>query len=242
LSIAKKTEQKNANDHWKKKLEYQLKKVVLKPSQQDHSTKIINSDIVICKGPAGTSKTFTTCYSSLKLLHDGLVNQIVMVKPVEESGEHLGFLPGSEMDKIAPYIRSYRSNIIKIIGNELLFFLEDEKKIIFESLAYMRGTTYDHCVCLLDEAQNADFRQLMLFITRMGKNTKVLISGDVSQYDIKTDMVALPKFEKLMQGIKGLSFHEYFNHDIVRNKILIEITERYEKWRFENYNNEKKKL
>jgi phosphate starvation-inducible PhoH-like protein len=108
--------------------------------------------------------------------------------------------------------------------------------IEFRPLAYMRGATFDHTLMILDEAQNADFKQLMLFITRMGKDSKVLICGDVSQYDIAKSKVALPDFINLLDGISGLGIHTFKDEDIVRNKILIQITGRYEKWKSENPN------
>jgi phosphate starvation-inducible PhoH-like protein len=100
----------------------------------------------------------------------------------------------------------------------------------------MRGATFDNCLMILDEAQNADFKQLMLFLTRMGKDSKTLICGDVSQYDINKSKVALPDFIKLMTGINGIGIHQFGDEDIVRNKILVQITERYEKWKDENPN------
>jgi phosphate starvation-inducible PhoH-like protein len=131
-------------------------------------------------------------------------------------------------------MESYRTNLEKIVGWDNLIKLEGDGLIEFRPLAYMRGATFDNCLMVLDEAQNADFRQLMLFITRMGKNSKVLICGDVSQYDISRDKVALPKFIEMMDGIKGMGIHTFGDSDIVRNKILIEITERYEKWKTNN--------
>jgi len=98
----------------------------------------------------------------------------------------------------------------------------------------MRGRTYHNAIMILDEAQNADFRQLMLFITRMGKGSKVVVSGDVSQYDISKNLVALPNFIKLLNGINNISSFEFQKEDIMRDEILIEVTERYEKWKSEN--------
>lgn len=211
-----------------------LKQVSLKPSQRDYFDKIINSDITLCQGPAGTSKTFVACYASMKLYTDDKIQKIILSKPIQESGEKLGFLPGDIKEKIDPFMESYRTNLEKIIGWDNLVKLEGEGLIEFRPLAYMRGATFDNCLMVLDEAQNADFRQLMLFITRMGKNSKVLICGDVSQYDIARDKVALPKFIEMMSNINGLSTHTFGDSDIVRNKILIEITTRYDKWKANN--------
>ena len=211
-----------------------LKQVSLKPSQKDYLDTILNNDITLCHGPAGTSKTFVACYASMKLYTEDKIQRIILSKPIQESGEKLGFLPGEIKDKIDPFMESYRTNFEKIVGWDNLVKLEGDGLIEFRPMAYMRGATFDNCLMVLDEAQNADFRQLMLFITRMGKNSKVLICGDVSQYDISRDKVALPKFIEMMKGIKGMGIHTFGDSDIVRNKILIEITERYEKWKTTN--------
>lgn len=132
-------------------------------------------------------------------------------------------------------MESYRSNLVKLLHDpNSVNWLESMGIIEFRPLAYMRGATFDHCLMILDEAQNADFKQLMLFITRMGKDSKVLICGDVSQYDIAKSKVALPEFIELLSGINGLGIHQFKDEDIVRNKILIQITDRYEKWKSEN--------
>ena len=211
-----------------------LKQVSLKPSQKEYCDKIMNNDITLCHGPAGTSKTFVACYASMKLYTEDKIQRIILSKPIQESGEKLGFLPGDIKEKIDPFMESYRTNLEKINGWDNLIKLEGDGLIEFRPLAYMRGATFDNCLMVLDEAQNADFRQLMLFITRMGKNSKVLICGDVSQYDISRDKVALPKFIEMMDGIRGMGIHTFGDSDIVRNKILIEITERYDTWKANN--------
>jgi phosphate starvation-inducible PhoH-like protein len=227
----RKSTKKKQSDARGRGIEECLNQVSLKPNQKEYFDKIIKNDITMCYGPAGTSKTFVACYASLKLYLGDNIKKIILSKPIQESGEKLGFLPGSVDEKIDPFMESYRNNLQKIIGWENLITLEAEKLVEFRPLAYMRGATFDNSLMVLDEAQNADFRQLMLFITRMGENSKVLICGDVSQYDISRDKVALPKFIEMMQGVKRLGIHTFGDQDIVRNKILIEITERYEKWK-----------
>ena len=131
-------------------------------------------------------------------------------------------------------MESYRDSLNVILGKQTADWLIGTEVIKYEPLAYMRGRTFHNCIMILDEAQNADFRQLMLFISRMGKGSITVVSGDVSQYDIEKNKVALPNFVKLLEGIKYIGSFEFKKEDIMRDEILIEITERYDKWKSEN--------
>ena len=210
-----------------------LKRVNLRQSQQKYLHQIENNEITFCHGPAGTSKTFTACFAALKLLKEKKIKQIILCKPIQEAGEKLGFLPGDKDDKVDPYMKSYKSNIEKIIGHEETKLLFDKNIIKFEPLAYMRGDTFDDSLMILDEAQNATFKQLMLFVTRMGRDSKVIVTGDVSQHDIVASRVSLPDFIELIGNVKGVGIHIFSEKDIVRAKILQDIVKRYDKWRHE---------
>lgn len=212
-------------------IETQLKRVQLRQSQKKYLEQIENNEITFCYGPAGTSKTFTACYAALNLLKEKKIQQIILCKPIQEAGEKLGFLPGDKEDKVDPYMKSYKSNIEKIIGQEETKLLFDKKLIKFEPLAYMRGDTFDDSLMILDEAQNATFKQLMLFVTRMGKDSKVIVTGDVSQHDIAASRVSLPDFIKLIEKVRGVGTHIFNDKDIVRAKILQDIVRRYDQWR-----------
>lgn len=208
--------------------------VTLRQSQQKYVEKILHNDITFCQGPAGTSKTFTACYAALSLLADKKISNIILCKPIQEAGEKLGFLPGDVQEKINPYMESYVSNMNKIIGVETTQKLVDAGIIQFKPLAFMRGDTYDDSLMILDEAQNSEWKQLILFITRMGKGSKVIVTGDISQYDIAKNKVSFHKFIDLFKDLKGVGSHIFTERDIVRAKILQQIVKIYDRWKAEN--------
>ena len=216
------------------KVEFQKSNVQLTPKQNDLYKGIRNNILTVVHGPAGTSKTFSTCYTALALLADKKIERIIITKPIQESGENLGFLPGSMEDKLHPYRQSYYNSFCKIIGRQNTDFLFASEEIIFEPLAYMRGSTYDNAIMLLDECQNASIKQLMLWVTRLGKDSKAVMMGDTSQYDVRKKDSGYNDFIKLVDGMSDMNMFEFKNEDIVRNKFLIEIANRYDKYRSEN--------
>lgn len=206
-----------------------LNKIILSEKQKELMDIIEMNDITVVTGPAGTSKTFIDCYYAVKSLKEEQFAKILMTKPIQEAGEKLGYLPGDVESKIDPHYESFKITLTKLLSKRILEKLFKENLIEFRPLAYMRGATFDNTLMILDEAQNSDIRQLMLFTTRMGRGSKVIISGDIHQYDINQYHVALPFFVDMIQGIKGIGHFNFGQEDIVRNKILIEITDRYEK-------------
>src|SRR5574344_1405943 len=203
----------------------------LTESQNNLYKGIRNNIFTIVQGPSGTGKTFITCYTALSLLADKKIDRIIITKPIVESGENLGSLPGLIEDKINPYEQSYYTNFCKIISKEKVDYLYSTGEIQFEPLAYMRGSTYDHCVMLLDECQNATIKQLMLWITRMGKDSKAIMMGDITQYDLKRKDTGYNDFINMINDMDDVYQHKFSNNDIVRNKFLIEVANRYDMYR-----------
>ena len=215
------------------KEEFQKSNVHLSDKQQELYKGIRNNILTVVHGPAGTSKTYTTCYAALALLADKKIEKIIITKPIQESGENLGFLPGSMEDKLLPYKQSYYTTFCKIIGKANVDFLFSTEEIIFEPLAYMRGSTYDNCIMLLDECQNASIKQIMLWVTRLGNDSRAVMMGDTSQYDVRKKDSGYNDFIKMVDGMNDLCLFEFNNEDIVRNKFLIQIANRYDKYRSE---------
>jgi phosphate starvation-inducible PhoH-like protein len=210
--------------------------VVLTDKQNILFNEIRRNTLTIVHGPAGTSKTFTACYTALSLLAEKKIEQIVITKPNVESGPTIGLLPGTIREKVDPYKQSYYTNFCKIIDKSTVDLMFSADEIKFEPLSYMRGSTYDNCLIMLDECQNSTITQLMLWSTRLGKESKAVMMGDTSQYDVKKRDSGYINFIEMTRGMDDLATFQFGNEDIVRNKFLIELTNRYDKYRYENEN------
>jgi len=204
--------------------------------KQDRLYKGIRKNTLsIISGPAGTSKTFTSCYTALGLYADKKIDKIIITKPMQVSGSEIGYLPGTLEDKQEPFMSSYISNFYKIIGKQTTDFMISTGDISIEALAFMRGATYDSSVMLIDEAQNCSMKELMLWSTRLGDGgSKMIMMGDTSQFDVKKRDSGFPNFINMVDNMSDLLVFEFLNEDIVRNKFLIELTNRYDKYRSEN--------
>lgn len=187
---------------------------------------ISNSTVTFGIGPAGTGKTFLAVASAVKLYAENKIRKIVLTRPAVEAGERLGYLPGDLSQKIDPYLVPLFDALEHFFGNEKLGYLIEKRNIEIVPLAYMRGRTLDNACIILDEAQNATSNQIKMFLTRLGENSKIIITGDETQIDLyKKDYSGLRKTRKKLSNIDEISVMEFQNSDIVRNPIVSKILE-----------------
>jgi len=187
---------------------------------------IDNSTITFGIGPAGTGKTFLAVASAVKMYTDEKIKKIVLTRPAVEAGERLGYLPGDLSQKIDPYLVPLFDSLEYFFGNETLQYLIDKRNIEIVPLAYMRGRTLNNACIILDEAQNATVSQIKMFLTRLGEDSKMIITGDETQIDLHNrDFSGLKKTRKSLSNIEEISVVEFKNSDIVRNKIVSKILE-----------------
>jgi phosphate starvation-inducible PhoH-like protein len=187
---------------------------------------IDNSTITFGIGPAGTGKTFLAVASAVKMYAENKIKKIVLTRPAVEAGERLGYLPGDLSQKIDPYLVPLFDSLEYFFGNETLKYLIDKRNIEIVPLAYMRGRTLNDACIILDEAQNATISQIKMFLTRLGENSKMIITGDETQIDLNNRTFSgLRKTRKTLSKIEEVSVLEFVNTDIVRNKIVSKILE-----------------
>lgn len=187
-------------------------------------------DMVFAIGPAGSGKTYTGIALAVQALKQKAVRKIILSRPAVEAGEKLGFLPGDMKDKIDPYLQPLYDALEDMIPAAKLQEMMEQKIIQIAPLAFMRGRTLNDAVVVLDEAQNTTIPQLKMFLTRMGMNCKMIITGDMTQIDLPhSTKSGLVNAIKILKDVKGISFIETDKGDIVRHKLVTRIVEAYEK-------------
>lgn len=206
---------------------YQDKIIKLKNLSQFKYIENINKSVITFGiGPAGTGKTFLAVASAVKLYDEEKVKKIVLTRPAVEAGERLGYLPGDLSQKIDPYLVPLFDSLEYFFGNENLQYLIEKRVIEIVPLAYMRGRTLSNACIILDEAQNATVSQIKMFLTRIGDESKIIITGDESQVDLQNkEFSGLKKVRKSLSNIEEISISLFENKDIVRNKIVSKILE-----------------
>ena len=191
---------------------------------------ISKKDITFCIGPAGCGKTYLSVHRALRELgdKDNYIDGIVIVKPlVEAAGEKIGYLPGDVEEKTAPFMMSFYYNMEQIIGKQRLQILKDSNTIQVIPLAFMRGITLANKFVILDEAQNATPEQIKMFVTRIGENSKYIITGDLEQSDIKKHSSGLEDAIKRFAGVHGVGLASFKEKDVVRHSLVRRLLKRY---------------
>jgi phosphate starvation-inducible PhoH-like protein len=187
------------------------------------------NDVTICVGPAGTGKTFLAVGMAVTLLRQGAVKKIVLVRPAVEAGERLGFLPGDLVAKINPYLRPLLDSLNDLIEYEQVKKYMENEIIEIVPLAYMRGRTLNNAVIILDEGQNASVSQMKMFLTRMGMNSKIIVTGDLTQTDLPPTLKSgLVDAVQRLRGIPRLAIVHLDESDIVRHALVQQIVKAYE--------------
>lgn len=197
--------------------------------QADYIQAMREKDMVFCIGAAGSGKTFLAVAEALRLLLTHKVSRFVITRPVVEAGESLGFLPGDLEDKINPYLRPLYDSMEMILPKETVKRLIESELIEIAPLAYMRGRTLNNSVIILDEAQNTTREQMKMFLTRMGENSKVFITGDATQIDLPRKVPSgLLHSVSLLERIDEISINRLTAEDVVRNPLVRKIVKAYE--------------
>jgi phosphate starvation-inducible PhoH-like protein len=201
------------------------------PGQVKYLETAIKNDICFAIGPAGTGKTYLAVAFAVNALKKGIVNKITLARPAVEAGENLGFLPGDFREKIDPYLRPLYDALDDMIPSEKLKGYLEKKTIEIVPLAYMRGRTLNNAFVILDEAQNATDTQMKMFLTRLGANSKAIVTGDITQIDLPAKSISgLIQAKEILQGIQGVGFVYFEKADVVRHKLVKDIINAYEKF------------
>ncbi|MBO7594898.1 MAG: PhoH family protein, partial [Salinivirgaceae bacterium] len=199
-------------------------------NQQRMVKALEETDMLFALGPAGSGKTYTAIALAVRALRNREVRRIVLSRPAVEAGERLGFLPGDLKEKIDPYLQPLYDALNDMIPAKKLESHIEEGIIQIAPLAFMRGRTLDNAFVILDEAQNTTLPQMKMFLTRMGLNSKFIITGDVTQIDLpRTQDSGLVQAVRLLRNIEGISFVELDETDIVRHRLVKEIVKAFDK-------------
>ncbi|MFM4702094.1 PhoH family protein [Aeromonas crassostreae] len=199
------------------------------PNQAQYISNIVRHDISFGIGPAGTGKTYLAVAAAVDALERQEIRRILLTRPAVEAGEKLGFLPGDLSQKVDPYLRPLYDALFEMLGFERVEKLMERNIIEVAPLAYMRGRTLNDAFIILDEAQNTTTEQMKMFLTRIGFNSKAVVTGDITQVDLPRNMRSgLRHAIEVLQGVDGLSFNFFESRDVVRHPVVARIVQAYE--------------
>lgn len=200
------------------------------PNQMAYYRSVQKNDLVFCIGPAGTGKTFLAVAMAVSALRANEVSRIILSRPAVEAGESLGFLPGDIAEKVDPYLRPLLDALSDMVSADKLKAMLERRIVEIVPLAYMRGRTLNNSFIILDEAQNSSKMQMKMFLTRLGQNSKAIVTGDVTQVDLqKRSDSGLLDVSTLFNNIDGIDFIELGKADVVRHRLVAEIIAAYER-------------
>ena len=218
----------------------QANKGLIRPKtegQKQFIEKLNSNDILFAIGPAGTGKTYLAVAMAVACLKEEKVKKIILARPAVEAGESLGFLPGDFKEKIDPYLKPLYDALEDMLPRDVLRKYLDQQIIEILPLAYMRGRTLNNAFVILDEAQNSTFTQMKMFLTRLGFNSKAIITGDITQIDLPSKKQSgLIGSIRVLEGIRGIAFIYLGKEDVVRHYLVKEIIDAYEKYDEQNSN------
>ncbi|TNE37076.1 MAG: PhoH family protein [Alphaproteobacteria bacterium] len=198
------------------------------PAQADYIRALKNSEMTFGLGPAGTGKTYLAVAMAVAAMNNGEVERIVLSRPAVEAGERLGFLPGDLREKVDPYLRPLYDGLYDCMPGDQVNKRLDNGEIEVAPLAYMRGRTLANSFVILDEAQNTTSVQMKMFLTRMGDNSRVVVTGDPSQIDLPSGTASgLVEARRILSGVKGIEFVEFSDTDVVRHALVSRIVRAY---------------
>ena len=189
------------------------------------------NDLLFAVGPAGSGKTYTAIALAVRALKEKEVRRIILTRPAVEAGEKLGFLPGDMKEKLDPYLQPLYDALNDMIPPAKLAKYLEEGTVQIAPLAYMRGRTLDNAFVILDEAQNTTLSQIKMFLTRMGRNARFIVTGDVTQIDLpKKSDSGLTRSMEILRGVEGIGIVEFDKRDIVRHQLVKYIVDAFDKY------------
>ena len=199
------------------------------PNQQRLVRSVFENDMVFAIGPAGTGKTYTAVAMAVRALKNKEIRRIILTRPAVEAGENLGFLPGDLRDKLDPYLQPLYDALRDMIPQQKLLSYWEDNTIEIAPLAFMRGRTLDNAFVILDEAQNATSAQLKMFLTRMGRNAKFVITGDLTQVDLpRHQQSGLLQATQILKDVKGIDIIQLDKSDVIRHRLVTDIIRAYD--------------